>query len=55
MQRKIQELSDLLLQKANIKDVCALLDLKSNIDDVNKALEDTHDELQGRLSLKEFR
>jgi len=31
--------------KANIKDVCTLLDAKSNIDDVNKALVEIHKEL----------
>jgi hypothetical protein len=31
--------------KSNIKDVCLLIDQKSNIDDVNKALTEIHGEL----------
>jgi len=29
-------------RKSNIKDVCTLLDLKSNIDDVNKAFTESN-------------
>lgn len=36
--KKFDELQNHLLQKSNIKDVCALLDMKANIDDVNKAI-----------------
>jgi len=48
----------MLVQKSNIKDVCALLDMKSSknkklififsldIEDVNKALSEVSDELQ---------
>lgn len=31
--------------KPNIKDVCILFDQKANIEDVNKALEDIHKDL----------
>lgn len=34
-----------MLLKANIKDVCTLLDTKCKIDDVNKALTEIHKEL----------
>ena len=35
--REINLMKDILPKKSNIKDVCALLDMKSNIEDVNKA------------------
>jgi hypothetical protein len=31
--------------KSNIKDVCALLDMKSNTEEVNKALDEIHEEI----------
>ncbi|KAL4493978.1 hypothetical protein ABPG72_021995 [Tetrahymena utriculariae] len=42
----IEELQRDMLLKSNIKDVCTLLDAKSNIDDVNRALSDIHRELE---------
>jgi len=38
--------------KANIKDVCTLMDLKANIEDVNKALKDVHKDLDGKTEQK---
>lgn len=38
--------------KANIKDVCTLLDLKANIEDVNKALKDVHTDLDNKPDKK---
>lgn len=35
--REVNAFKDIMTKKSNIKDVCALLDMKSNIDDVNKA------------------
>jgi hypothetical protein len=49
LRKKIEEIQNHLLQKSNIKDVCALLDMKSNIDDVNKALGDLHEEIEVRV------
>jgi hypothetical protein len=53
------------LQKSNIKDVCALLDMKSSkikifimlidIDDVNKAFNEMSDELASKIQAREFR
>lgn len=40
--------------KSNIKDVCALLDMKSNIEDVNKALTDMHDEVGDKITKPVF-
>lgn len=37
-------------KKAAIKDVCALLDLKSNIHDVNAALQNMHKEVNQKVS-----
>jgi hypothetical protein len=54
MRRQLTEFVSTLQQKAGIKDVCALLDMKSNIDDVNKALAETHEEIQQRVSLRDF-
>lgn len=36
--------------KPNIKDVCILFDQKANIDDVNKALEEIHSELDQKAN-----
>eukprot|EP00357_Protocruzia_adherens_P011027 CAMPEP_0114975776 /NCGR_PEP_ID=MMETSP0216-20121206/2296_1 /TAXON_ID=223996 /ORGANISM="Protocruzia adherens, Strain Boccale" /LENGTH=802 /DNA_ID=CAMNT_0002336613 /DNA_START=61 /DNA_END=2469 /DNA_ORIENTATION=+ len=43
-----------MLLKANIKDVCTLLDMKSNIDDVNKALTEVHKELDQKSAAEEL-
>ena len=61
----MEEVQTLLLQKSNIKDVCALLDMKSSkviiiivvldIEDVNKALSEVSEELQSRVNAREFR
>lgn len=37
---KLEKLNDELAQKSNIKDVCVLVDMKANIDDVDKTFED---------------
>lgn len=49
-----------MTQKPNIKDVCILFDQKANIEDVNKALEEIHTDLDSKalddvlqLSIKE--
>ena len=39
-------------KKSNIKDVCALLDTKSNTDEVNKALDEIHHEMDKVLVSK---
>ena len=33
---KLEKLNDEVAQKSNIKDVCTLIDLKANVDDVDK-------------------
>ncbi len=38
VKRRFEDQQQMILQKSNIKDVCALLDMKANIDDVNTAL-----------------
>lgn len=43
-----------LERKANIKDVCLILDQKPNIDDVNKALTEIHTELDTKASEDQF-
>ena len=43
-----------LAHKSNIKDVCTLLDMKSNIDDVNKALGEIHGELDIKVQQTEL-
>jgi len=42
----------LIGKKSNIKDVCALLDTKSNTDEVNKALDEIHHEMDKVLVTK---
>ena len=43
------------MQKSNIKDVCTLLDMKSNIEDVNKALAEVSEALETRVQSRDFR
>lgn len=44
--REINALKDTQTRKSNIKDVCALLDMKSNIEDVNKAFQEMHEDVE---------
>ncbi len=55
LKRRFDEMQSHLLQKSNIKDVCALLDMKSNIEDVNKALAEMHEEVETRVATTDFR
>jgi len=41
-----------LARKSNIKDVCALLDMKSNTEEVNKALDEIHEEMDKQVVTK---
>ena len=45
MEQKLTDLVKQLSRKSNIKDVCALLDMKANTEEVNKALDEIHDEI----------
>jgi len=64
---EVQELTDLknvVSKKSNIKDVCALLDMKSSkyqlaltvidIDDVNKAFEEMHLEVEQKINKGDY-
>jgi len=42
---KQERFNEELAKKANISDVCALLDLKANVEEVNKSLEAMHTEV----------
>ena len=46
--KKYGQLEEDIGQKSNIKDVCTLLDKKSNIEDVNRALSEIHTELDSK-------
>lgn len=37
---KLEKLNEELAHKSNIKDVCTLIDMKANIEDVDKGLDD---------------
>lgn len=50
LQNKIQELAKDILLKASVKDVCTLLDMKANIEDVNVALTEIHRELDTKIN-----
>jgi hypothetical protein len=50
----VDQVKLVLDQKSNVKDICALLDLKSNIDDVNKAFEEMHEEVENKMVKTEF-
>jgi len=39
-------------RKSNIKDVCALLDMKSNTEEVNKAFDEIHEEMDKNVVTK---
>jgi len=54
LRKHVDELQKDILLKANIKDVCTLLDTKSNIDDVNKALVEIHKELDLKSNQEEI-
>lgn len=54
LQEEIEKLGKDVLLKASIKDICTLLDIKANIDDVNHALEDLHGELDTKISVDEL-
>jgi hypothetical protein len=54
LEEELEKLGKEVLLKANIKDICTLLDIKANIDDVNHALEDLHQELDGKVSFEEL-
>ena len=45
VEERFSEIHKLLHRKSNIKDVCALLDMKSNTEEVNKALDEIHEEI----------
>lgn len=48
----IEELSKELVEKAYVKDICTLLDMKASIEDVNSALIDIHKELDSKISVQ---
>jgi len=64
----VSELKTIVAKKSNIKDVCALLDMKSSkqsagltfltssldIDDVNKAFEEMHSEVERKISKQDY-
>lgn len=43
-----------MLLKANIKDVCTLLDMKANISDTNRALSEIHKELDTKVNFEDY-
>jgi len=47
--REVNQIKEVMTKKSNIKDVCALLDMKSNIDDVNKAFQEMHEEVESKV------
>ncbi len=49
---KLERLNDDLAHKSNIKDVCALVDLKANVEEVDKNLEAIFKEIQVNCATK---
>jgi len=43
-----------MLLKANLQDICRLFDKKANIDEVNSALTQIHEEMDKRAGLEEY-
>lgn len=54
MQGTIGQLQKEIILKANIKDVCILLDAKSNIEDINKIMGDMHRILETKASQEDL-
>jgi DNA-directed RNA polymerase specialized sigma subunit len=52
IEQNINEILKQLGRKSSIKDVCALLDMKSNTEEVNKALDEIHSEMDKVLVTK---
>ena len=50
----LEDVAKDMLLKCNIKDICALLDMKANIDDTNRALSEIHKELDNKLNSRDF-
>lgn len=50
----LEEIQKEVTQKANISDICTLLDAKASIDDVNRALVDIHKELDAKPNSEEL-
>ena len=50
----IEDMNKELLLKSNIKDVITLMDMKANIDDVNKALQEVHKDLDVKSPQEEL-
>lgn len=42
-----------MMLKANITDMCGMLDSKANVDDINKVLTDLHSELDTKAGQEE--
>ena len=49
--KKIDEIQKELLLKASVKDLCTLLDMKANVEDINIALLGIHKELDCKNSI----
>ena len=49
---KFEKLTDEVASKSNIKDVCTLVDIKANIEDVEKSFRDLYEELVQNYALK---
>ena len=54
IEEKVRDVEEETNLKSSIKDVCVLLDQKSNIEDVNKALTEIHDELDTKASEESY-
>jgi len=52
LEEKLNDIVKQLARKSNIKDVCALLDMKSNTEEVNKALDEIHEEMDKQVVTK---
>lgn len=51
----IDKIHQQLVAKGNIKDICVLLDMKPNIEDINQALTEIHTELDEKVTEKDFK
>ena len=51
---KLERLNDEIAQKSNIKDVCALVDLKANVEDVEKTIQDVYKFLEANYALRKI-
>ena len=50
----LESLTSELVHKANVKDICNLLDQKANVEDINKVLVELHKEIDAKAAIGSY-